>query len=186
MAEKSPQTVLWVDECYIDYAIAGGSDVSSMERYVTEKTNPNLIVCKTLSKNLSLSGLRVAYAAGSRATELRRWIPPWAVSLPAQIAAIHALSDTEYYAKQYATVAESRRLLVNSLRSAGMQVQDGVANFVSVLRREERDAALLVRRCLEEHDVCLRFLNETQLRVAVRSPEENARIVAALVDTTKT
>jgi histidinol-phosphate/aromatic aminotransferase/cobyric acid decarboxylase-like protein len=62
----------------------------------------NAFVCKSMSKVCALSGARVAYlCAGTHLLEdLRSVTPPWVVSLPAQVAAVHALIDNEYYSVQ--------------------------------------------------------------------------------------
>lgn len=143
MASQTPQTILWMDECYIDYVV-DAPGVGSMECALP--MNRNLFICKSLSKCLALSGLRVAYLAGQRCSELRRWIPPWSVSLPGQVAAISALQDSKYYKEQYHRVARARNQLVDSLRSTGLEVSNGVANFICVNRRTQMDAAKVSRR----------------------------------------
>ena len=77
--------MIWVDETYIEYV----DDAVSLEN-LTSKYD-ELIICKSMSKCYALSGLRVAYAVTANALHLRRFIPPWAVSLPAQLGAIAAL-----------------------------------------------------------------------------------------------
>ena len=87
--------MIWVDETYIDYI----PEAQSLEALVD--TNPSLIVCKSMSKCYALSGLRVAYAVSQQMADLRRFIPPWAVSLPGQLAAVAALKNPAYYNEQY-------------------------------------------------------------------------------------
>lgn len=86
-------TRLWIDEAYIDYV---GSEQSAEMIAVISS---NVAVCKSLSKVYALSGARAAYLCGhpSQIDMLRKLTPPWAVSLPAQVAAVAALSDPGYY-----------------------------------------------------------------------------------------
>ncbi|MBC7998670.1 MAG: histidinol-phosphate aminotransferase family protein, partial [Leptolyngbya sp.] len=74
-------TLVWIDEAYIDYV-----DKSQSLSDYAAKSN-NIIVCKSLSKVLALSGLRVAYIVANKAIveRLRPLTPPWSLSLPAQI-----------------------------------------------------------------------------------------------------
>ena len=90
-------TRIWVDETYLEYASAA----QSLERFAAG--SENVVVCKSLSKVYALSGARAAYlCAGPHQLEaLRSLTPPWSVSLPAQVAAVNALQDPEYYARQY-------------------------------------------------------------------------------------
>ncbi|MER8047504.1 histidinol-phosphate transaminase [Streptomyces sp. NPDC094032] len=183
--ENSPaRTRWWIDEAYLGYAdpeesLAGLAAVDA-----------RVVVCTSLSKMYALSGMRAAYlvADPDTAGELRRWTPPWPVSLPAQLAAVTALRDPGYYAERWARTAELRRELAAGLsRVDGLQsVHEGVANFLTVtLPPSGPSAARLVREC-RRHDVYLRDLSPMSpayegrtVRVAVRDTAENARIVAA-------
>ncbi|GMI42607.1 hypothetical protein TeGR_g9989 [Tetraparma gracilis] len=181
LSEVCPNTVLWVDETYVDYAKASQKKgtVHSLEPLLPDC--PNLLVCKSMSKSHSLSGVRAAYLAGQRCRELRRFIPPWSVSLPAQLCAIEALKDAAYYQKCYKKVAADRKAMVTALRKGGLDVVDGCANFFCLLLETE-SAADFVTHCQKEHGVFLRIINPTCVRIAVRSKDENARILAAIVD----
>ena len=181
VSSACPNTTMWVDETYVDYARATltAGTVHSLEPML--KDCPNLLVCKTMSKSHSLSGVRVAYLAGQRCSELRRFVPPWSVSLPAQLCAIEALKDVAYYQKCYKNVAVERRFLVTALRKSGLDIVDGCANFFCVILSSET-ASGLVLHCQKEHGVFLRVINPKCVRIAVRSREENVRILAAVVD----
>lgn len=88
-----PATRMWIDETYIEYV----GPENSLEEYAARSRNT--VVCKSMSKVYALSGARVAYLCGPPmiAHELRMITPPWAVSLPAQLAATRALAAPEYY-----------------------------------------------------------------------------------------
>ena len=76
-------TRFWIDETYVDYA--GPSQ--SLEQFAAASIN--VVICKSMSKVYALSGARCAYLCGPAhlMDELRTISPPWAVSLPGQIAA---------------------------------------------------------------------------------------------------
>ncbi|NUU21333.1 MAG: aminotransferase class I/II-fold pyridoxal phosphate-dependent enzyme, partial [Streptomycetaceae bacterium] len=181
--EASPEsTRWWIDEAYLGYvdpadSLAGLAAVDS-----------RVAVCTSLSKMYALSGMRAAYlvAVPETVAELRRWTPPWAVSLPAQIAAVTALRDPDYYAERWARTHVLRRELAAGLAELdGFDtVDEGVANYLSVtLPRGGASAADFVRAC-RSHDVYLRdlspmspaFEGRTE-RIAVRDTAENARVV---------
>ena len=182
LAEAAPQSRVWVDEAYVDYA--GPSQ--TLESHAA--SSPNVVVCKSMSKMYALSGLRAAYLVANELTaaELRRWTPPWAVSLPAQIAAVRALQDPAYYAARWAETAVLRADLANGLAQAGegVQVNGSVANFVLVtLPSGGPSAAELVREC-RRHGVFLRDLSPLSpafegrtIRIAVKDAVTNERIV---------
>src|SRR5262249_55495321 len=139
----------------------------------------NVVVCKSLSKGYALSGVRAAYLCGAPALleGLRPLTPPWVVSLPAQVAAVLALQDPEYYAECYRRTRALRKELAEGLRALGrgLEVIEGVANFVLChLPEGGPDAATLVSRC-RPHGLFLRDagamgtrLGRHALRLAVK------------------
>ena len=102
------RTRVWVDEAYLEYV---GPD-ESQERFAA--ASENIIVCKTMSKVYALSGCRVGYlcAARQQLAVLFRLMPPWAVGLPAQVAAVRALEDEAYYASRYGETHQLRENLI--------------------------------------------------------------------------
>jgi histidinol-phosphate/aromatic aminotransferase/cobyric acid decarboxylase-like protein len=177
-------TRVWVDETYVDYAGPG----QSLETFAAR--SENAIVCKSMSKTYALSGARVAYlCAGPHQLEsLRSLTPPWAVSLPAQIAAVKALEDPGYYAAKYQQTHVLRQQLVEALKPLNWEIVPGVANFLLChLSNDGPDAAALVARC-RERGLFLRNvatmgtgLGNRAVRIAVKDAETNRRMVEILL-----
>ena len=180
------RTRVWIDEAYIDYADAS----QSMERVAADSAN--VFVCKSLSKVYALSGMRVAYLCGpaDAIAALRRLTPPWAVSLPGQIAAVHALADPEYYARRYRETAALRDRLAGRLRRIpGVRAVTGAANFLLChLDDSAPDVTTVLDGCrgrgVYVRDVSSmgRTLSTQVFRTAVKGPHDNARIVTALAE----
>ncbi len=180
----SSRTRVWVDETYTEYA---GSD-ESLERFAA--TSDNVVVCKSMSKVYALSGVRVAYLCGPPRTidELRAITPPWAVSLPAQVAAVKALQDPDYYARRYEQTHHLRAQLATALAGfEGWEIVPGVANFLLCHPfGEGPDAAEIVRRCrarglfLRDAGAMGSRLGRHALRIAVKDAETNRQMVAIL------
>lgn len=181
---KSKCKMIWVDETYIEYV----KDAVSLESLTSQ--HEELIVCKSMSKCYALSGLRVAYAVTANGPFLRRFIPPWSVSLPAQIGAIAALSNEKYYDKQYSIVHQNRAELNQQLVQLGFQTYPSVANYIltklpdSVAHSSNQFIALC-----RQKDVFVRdaenmgvTLDSRYVRFAVRSKTENQRIIDCLTD----
>ncbi|MBO1332979.1 histidinol-phosphate aminotransferase family protein [Streptomyces sp. VRA16 Mangrove soil] len=185
VVEGAPaRTRWWIDEAYLGYV----DPAESLAPLAT--TDPRVVVCTSLSKMYALSGLRAAYlvAEPHTAAHLRRWTPPWPVSLPAQRAAVAALRDPEHYRAHWRRTHELRHRLALELAELGegVQVEEGVANFLDItLPRSGPSAAQFVRAC-RGHDVYLRDLSPLSalyegrtVRIAVKDTAENARVVAA-------
>ena len=174
------RTRVWVDEAYVDYV---GAE-QSLERFATR--TENVVVCKSMSKVYALSGARVAYLCGAARSvaELRPLLPPWAVSLPGQVAAVAALRDPVYYARRYHETHRLRERFVELLRDAGARdVLPSVANWILChLPADGPTATDVVGRCREQ-GVFLRDvgpmgsrLGAHALRTAVKDDATNVRI----------
>jgi histidinol-phosphate/aromatic aminotransferase/cobyric acid decarboxylase-like protein len=183
------RTRIWVDETYVDYAGAG----QTLEQFAVQ--SENTLVCKSMSKVYALSGARVAYLCGGahQLEALRAITPPWVVSLPAQVAAVNALVDGGYYEARHRETAVLREHLSAQLRSLGWEIVPGVANFLLChLPSAGPDAATVVRAC-REHGLFLRDaglmgsqLGTHAIRIAVKDPSTNQRMIEILRRTTET
>lgn len=184
--EDAPSgTRFWLDEAYVEY-VAGEP---SLEAYAA--ASENVVVCKSMSKMYALSGLRVAYLAGPAeiVAGIRRWAPPWGVSLPAQIAAVNALRDPGYYASRWSETRTLRAGLAKELAAIGgdLTVHESVGNFALLtLPRGGPGAARLVEAC-RRRGVFLRDLSPMSpafegrtVRVSVRDAAANERIASAV------
>ncbi len=183
LADVPARTRVWIDETYIDYV---GRE-QSLERWaaVTE----NVFVCKSMSKGSALSGARVGYLCGSarQITPLRALMPPWAVSLPAQVAAVEALRDSDYYEARYRETQSLREQLASGLRSLGWDVVPGCANFLlAQLPADQPIAQDVIVRCREQ-GLFLRDVSSMgtvfdgrAIRVAVKNAATQVRMLDIL------
>ena len=171
--------MIWVDETYIDYV----PSAQSLEPLVA--SIPSLIVCKSMSKCYALSGLRVAYAVSQKINQLRRFIPPWAVSLPGQLAAVAALKNPNYYNQQYSIIHQQRMILTQKLQQENFDVLPGVANFIlTFLPKDTHHSSSSFIEACKEKGVFIRdaqnmgvSLGNNAVRFAIRTHEENQRIL---------
>ncbi len=177
------ETRIWIDETYLDYVGAA----ESLESRAA--SSDNIIVCKSMSKVYALSGARVAYlcAAPQQLEALRALTPPWGVSLLAQVAAVNALRDPDYYAARMDQTHTLREDLAVDLKSLGWEVLPGCANFLLVhLPASGPTAAGLVRRCQEsglfirDASTMSRQFGSRVVRVAVKDAATNRRMVSII------
>jgi histidinol-phosphate/aromatic aminotransferase/cobyric acid decarboxylase-like protein len=181
MIRQAPaRTRFWIDETYVDYA---GPD-QSLERFAAASTN--VCVCKSMSKVYALSGVRAAYlvAPAHWVESLRAISPPWAVSLPGQVAAVRALEDPSYYEARWRETHALRKSLSDDLRSLGLHVISSVTSFLLVhLPADGVDTPTLLRRC-ETAGLFMRSvsnmghgLGDRAFRVAVKDAATNRRMI---------
>jgi histidinol-phosphate aminotransferase len=178
-------TWIVIDETYIEYA---GRE-ESLEADASKRQN--FLVLKSMSKTYALSGIRVGYLVGVSSTirALSKWIPPWAVSLPAQVAAVEALRDEAYYDARYRETHSLREELTSQLRrNPEITTYPSTTNFLLVEARTSaqgivemmRESKVFIRNCESMGE---RFADRF-LRIAVKCRTDNARIVETLFKAT--
>jgi histidinol-phosphate/aromatic aminotransferase/cobyric acid decarboxylase-like protein/N-acyl-L-homoserine lactone synthetase len=185
LRKAPPTTRIWVDETYVEYA---GLD-ESLETFAAR--SENVIVCKSMSKTFALSGARVAYLCASphQLESLRSLSPPWAVSLPAQVAAVRALQEPDYYAAKYRETHDLRGQLMEGLRLLNWEVVPSVTNFLLChLPAAGPDVATVIARS-RERGLFLRDpssmgsrLGARTLRLAVKDAATNRQMLQILTE----
>jgi histidinol-phosphate aminotransferase len=177
-----PGRVLVVDEAFLD-AVPGEPETLAADRH-TE----GLLVLRSLTKTWALAGLRAGYALGAPAllSRLGRHRPQWPVGSLA-LAAVLACSAPAALAEAQrsgADLVEHRRWLVDRLTELpGITVHEPArAPFLLLtvpdgpgLRAALRARGVAVRRA-----DTFPGLGPDHLRIAVRSPERCAPLLAAL------
>lgn len=176
-------TRFWIDETYIEFV----DTEQSLEHFSVK--SENLVICKSMSKAYALSGVRSAYLCGpeSLIDEIRRISPPWAVSLPAQIATCETLRNKEYYHEKWAETTRLRNDLTDGLSLLGWDVLPSCANFLLChLPPDQPEATILIAAC-HKYKLYLRnvsnmgncFDNRT-VRVAVKDKSTNLKMLSIL------
>jgi histidinol-phosphate aminotransferase len=165
LAHTTPETVVVVDEAYLEY---GGT---SCAPWVVKL--PNLVVLRTLSKAFGLASLRVGYALAHPETAalLDERRAPAPISGPAAAIAAAALRAPRLGDVQ--TTLEERERLRIALLAAGFDCPPTATNFVFL-----RTAEPLAER-LEAEGIVVRSFPEG-IRISVRRPSENDVLLRAL------
>jgi histidinol-phosphate/aromatic aminotransferase/cobyric acid decarboxylase-like protein len=145
-----------------------------------------------MSKVYALSGVRCAYLCGPSGMieELRPLSPPWAVSLPGQIAACEALKSISYYEEKWQETHKLREEFACELKQLGWKVFPGCANFLLCqLPPDQPPLRDLVDGCRKQklylRDVTSmgkRFDQHT-LRVAIKDKRTNLRLLQIIRQT---
>ncbi|HUY11043.1 MAG TPA: aminotransferase class I/II-fold pyridoxal phosphate-dependent enzyme [Candidatus Dormibacteraeota bacterium] len=175
--------MLALDEAFIDYA---------PERSLIGEASrlPNLIVLRSLTKFYGIAGVRIGYAVASEANAaaMRAVLPTWSVGVLDIAAALAAIDDEAFAQTTLATNQEAREHLRERLTAAGTLVYQSAANFLLVelpISAESMDAFL--HRLVVDFQIVVRdtrsydgLATRSCIRVAVRTPSENERLVAAI------
>jgi threonine-phosphate decarboxylase len=174
-----------LDEAFIDFA-----EEQSAKHRLPEGDDDWLIL-RSMTKFFGFPGLRLGYAVASPSliVRLQQLLPPWNVGGLAQAAGLAALADREHCRRTREFVdAERERLGMRLGVLPGLTVFAGAANYLLLRITSGMTAAALQEKLLAERLLirdCSNFigLDGHFFRVAVRSGEENERLLQALEHT---
>ena len=174
---RSMDARLFVDECFLDLSEGGESLRSRLEEW------PGLFLLKAFTKSYGMAGLRLGYcltADGDLLERMSACSQPWNVSVPAQAAGIAALGQQEFLARANAVIRAERPRLKAGLEELGCRVCPSEANYLLFRSRADLGEKLLkrgiaLRSCANYHG-----LGPGWFRTAVRTREENDRLLAAV------
>jgi histidinol-phosphate aminotransferase len=174
LAEGTPGVVA-VDEAYFEFSGVTGAGL--IARF------PNLVLIRTLSKAFGLAGVRVGYAlAGPRiSAALRRVRPPGSISVVSEALGVEALRDQPEMRQRVSIIVASRETLSSELAGLGLEVHSSAGNFLLV-RTGDGAAPWVLRRGLVVRTFPSASPLKDFVRITVRTPEENARLVEALAE----
>lgn len=179
LLKANPDTVVLVDEAYIDFG--GETAISLVDKY------PNLLVSQTLSKSRSLAGLRVGIAVGhpdliEALERIKNSFNSYPLDRMAIAGAAAAFSDKAYFQQTCQQVIDNREVVVAGLEKLGFAVLPSVANFVFA-HHPDKDAATLAAG-LREQGVIVRHFKQQRiaqfLRITIGTPEQNQALLDAL------
>lgn len=177
---RVPEDVLVVlDEAYYEYV--DRPDYSRSLDYV--RAGRHLLVLRTFSKIYGLAGLRIGYGIGhpELIACLDRLRTPFNTTVVAQVAAQAALDDAQHVARSIENNRAGVRYLREAFGRLAVEFVPTVANFFLVLT--ENDAEEEYQALLREGIIVRpmrRFGYARAFRVAIGTPEENEKFIAAL------
>ena len=167
-----------LDECFLDFLPQ--SEVLSAKKLLA---NPNLIILKAFTKLYGMAGVRLGYCLCSNIALLEKMQAagqPWAVSSLAQAAGLAALDETAYVARVQTLIAQQRPVLRDGLRTLGLRVLDGSANYLLFQAPETLGDALRQRGIVLRSCGNYPGLDGSWYRTAVRTAPENQQLIEAL------
>jgi len=179
IVEANPDSVVVVDEAYIDFG--GESAIPLVAEY------PNLLVIQTLSKSRSLAGLRVGYAIGDSGLiealeRVKNSFNSYPLDRFAIAGAVAAIEDRGHFEQTCGRIIRTREDLARRLGELGFEVLPSAANFLFV-RHPGHDAGEISAR-LREQSIIVRHFRlpriEQFLRITIGTDQQSDRLCQAL------
>lgn len=174
---ESTNTYFCIDECFLPFLLN--------ENEITFKNRidefPHLIVLRAFTKIYAMAGLRLGYALSSNEKllkNMRSTMQPWNTSIPAQMAGIEALKDSEYIEKTLRLISEEKKYLINEL-SNGLadKIYASAANYIFFKAEKNLKELLLKQKILIRSCGNYRNLTDDFYRIGVRTHSENQELI---------
>ncbi len=175
LAAVPPHVLVVLDEAYAEFV----TDPDAVVGPRLLAAHPNLAVLRTFSKAYGLAGLRVGYCLSSPevGAALRTVQVPFAVSLPAQVAALTSLQAQDELAERVAQVVAEREPLRQALRERGFDVPPAQGNFVWIAAGSDSEA---LAAPFEAAGVLVRCFSGEGVRITVATAQDSARVLSAV------
>jgi histidinol-phosphate/aromatic aminotransferase/cobyric acid decarboxylase-like protein len=188
---KFPGTLFVVDEAYLGFVMSARAAgfIPAVRQANTAGINPaarchNILLPRSMTKDLGLAGLRLGYAVGS--ADVIDWLararPPWSVNAFAQAAGIEALRHPDYYRDSSKKLAAAKIDLIQNLFNLGYQpVPSTMPFFLLPVGDGSRFRLSLLKKGILVRDTAS-FGLPGYVRISTRRPEDNARLLATLAE----
>jgi len=174
LANTHSNTLFIVDEAYIQFV----PDLPSCLSLAL----PNLLVLRSMTKDYAIAGLRLGYTAGppNLIEALAKVRSPWNVNAIAQEAGLAALMDAEYLSQSLSRLQLAKTDFLHGLNNLGLHsVPSETHYFIIKVGNAEEFRCQLLEHKIQVRD-CTSFGLPEFIRVATRTPDDNARFLSAL------
>lgn len=178
---KQTKTFVMVDECFLE--ICQNEKEYTVKPYIEKYEN--LIILKSFTKLYAIPGVRLGYIlAGSENVieKVNHAGQAWSVSHIAQCAGVTALSENTYKQKVIETVSKELSYMKAEFFKLPVILYDGAANYlffqtpgITDLDKRLEKYGIMIRNCGNYVN-----LGKDYWRVAVKSHEENEKLIKAL------
>lgn len=179
LAQQHPDSVILIDEAYIDFG--GETAVPLTQKY------DNIIVVQTFSKSRSLAGLRVGFAiAPAELVEGLERVKNSFNSYPLDRIAIQgataSMQDRAYFEQTCQKIIKTRTTTEVALQALGFSTLPSSSNFIFATTDKMPAEALYLS--LKQQGILVRYFNKPRidnyLRISIGTDEEMEALISAI------
>jgi len=180
LQSAAPDALWVVDEAYSDFTERPWSVI---EWIAQDGANDNWLVLRSMTKDVSLGGLRLGYAVATpaRIERMQKAQPPWNVNCMAQRAGQVVMQHLDWRAESLARLRQDTADLRQALADGGFEPLPTATNYflLPVSNATEVRSALLRKRLMVRD--CTSFGLPQYIRIATQLPEQNRLLAEVLV-----
>jgi len=181
LLQKHKKSTILIDEAFIDFIIEDISSIQLIKKY------PNLLICKSMTKNYAIPGLRLGYLIGNSKLikEIEQFKQPWSVNALAIEAGKYAIENSSTLLPKVVELATERSLFQEQINSIkGFKCHNTCAPFFLV--ETEFNSTELKDFLRNKHSILIRdasnfrSLNKHFFRVNTLDSYRNKLLIKAL------
>ncbi|MCM1133244.1 MAG: histidinol-phosphate transaminase [Ruminococcus flavefaciens] len=181
IVKSNPDSVVIIDEAYIDFAGAGKSCLPLINKY------DNVLVIQTYSKSRSMAGMRIGFAMGSEKlikymNDVKFSINSYTMNTVTQLCGAESMKNEEYFAETVNKIVATRERSKTRLAELGFTFTDSQSNFI--FASPQKKSAQYVFEELKKRRIYVRYWNKPiicdYLRITVGTDKEMDRLFTAL------
>lgn len=183
IVKSNPDSVVIIDEAYIDFAGAEKSCLPLINKY------DNLLVIQTYSKSRSMAGMRIGFAMGSEKlikymNDVKFSINSYTMNTVTQLCGAESMKDEKYFAETVDRIIATRERSKIRLAELGFKFTDSQSNFI--FASPSNKSAQYVFEELKKRKIYVRYWNKPiicdYLRISIGTDEEMDKLFNALED----
>ena len=168
-----------IDECFLEFI--EDADSYSLKALLNEG---GIFILKSFTKLYAMAGIRLGYAMCGD-IEIIKGVnscrQPWSVSNLAESAGVAALKETRFVEKSLDYIRKEKSFILENFRKLDLEVYGSSANYIFFYSDEfELYEKLLHKGILIRSCKSYETIPEGFYRVAVRSHEENIKLIESL------
>lgn len=188
LAELKSLNNIIIDESFIDFTAEDPKKFSIMNEY---KNYDNLIIIRSLAKDFGLPGIRVGFSVMSQNKVNQLYDQGFLWNINGFAEFFYKIYSNSEFKKKYSDLRkkyyhELKDFKHKLLKLPNIRVYNSKANFFLIELLDKSDSDEFTFRMLYKHGIYLRSCSDKKglsnhfIRVAVRSKEENKKMIEAL------
>lgn len=170
------ETLFILDEAYVNLVLSKWNSASLLKR------SKNLIILRSLTKDYSLTALRLGYSMASKEITylLRSICPSWNINTLAQHNGVRIFNDKSFLEKSVLLLHKEKCRIEKVLKKLGYNMLLSSVNFYLIEVKNAKEATrLLLSNNIYVRD-CTNYDLPQYLRISVKSPRENNYLLKVL------
>lgn len=181
IVKSNPDSVVIIDEAYIDFAGDGKSCLNLINKY------DNLLIIQTYSKSRSMAGMRIGFAMGSEKlikymNDVKFSVNSYTMNTVTQLCGAESMKDEKYFTETVNKIVATREHSKIRLAELGFSFTDSQSNFI--FASPSKKSAQYVFEELKKRKIFVRYWNKPiicdYLRISVGTDEEMDGLFNAL------